>query len=416
MISLDDARSYVFSLLGELAPIEMGVDQAHGCVAAADVVATEEIPGFANSSMDGFALCARDTADTPVRLRIVDSVLAGGVSHTRVAEGEATRIMTGAPLPEGADCVEMIEEVEVATDGSHVTVHRRLDAGNFVRHPGDDIKAGDRLIEAGDVLHATRLGVLASQGVTHVRVHPRPRVGVMSTGNELTIDAGPLRPGTIRDVNRPLLLALLRDAGVDSVDLGTVRDDYAATRAMIERAVQECDVVVSTGGVSAGDVDYVKAVIIELAGETGRSLQIAVRPGKPFAFGVVGDRRVPVFGLPGNPVSTRVGFELFVRPSLRRLGGHRFTERLSLDAVLDCDMARTPDGRVHMVHVSASLSDDGRVHVTGVTREGSHLLHAVSRATAIAAVPDGTGLATGDTVRLIVLHPEELTAPTRSVI
>jgi molybdopterin molybdotransferase len=411
VISLDEAREYVFSHISALQPVAMPVETACGCVAAESVYATEALPRFANSSMDGFALQAADAVDPGAHLRVVDSILAGGGSSARLRPGEAMRIMTGAPLPEGADSVEMLEEVTVSLDGDLVTTRRAVAPGSFVRRPGEDVEIGEQLIAEGDILHPTRLAVLASQGVASIVARPRPRVGVLSTGNELTSGSSPLPPGAIRDVNRPLLLALLPDAGATPLDLGIVRDDLAETRRLLEDALTRCDAVITTGGVSVGDVDYVKLVIADLAGETARSMQVAMRPGKPFAFGVAGDRKVPLFGLPGNPVSTRVSFEIFVRPSLRRLAGHPFPERLGVSGVLDVAMPRTPDGRVHLVHVLATVGDDGRVHVTRAMREGSHLLHAIAPANAIAAVPDGVGLAAGDAVRLMVLHPDELAVP-----
>lgn len=410
MISMEEARAFVFGQIRVLDPVDVPVDQCVGCVAADDLYATEAVPGFANSSMDGFALRASDTGEGPVHLRVVDAILAGGSSRSRVGPGEAMRIMTGARVPEGADSVEMIEEVDLNPAGDVATIKRSIPSGTFVRHPGDDIKVGDQLLGRGDVLHATRVGVLASQGTFSVHVYPRPRVGVLSTGNEVTVAPGPLAVGAIRDVNRPLLLALIEDTGAIAVDLGVVRDDASEIRRVLAGAAERCDVVVTTGGVSVGDVDFVKVVIGELAGKSARSMQVAMRPGKPFAFGVVGERAVPIFGLPGNPVSTRVSFEIFVRPSIRRRAGHAYAERLGVDAVTDVAVPRTPDGRTHLVHVLAMVRDDGRVHVVSTTREGSHLLHAVASANAIAIVPDGDGVRAGENVRLIVLHPEEMTS------
>ena len=408
MIALDEAQREVRSLLVALAPVRLDVDDALGCVAAAPVVATEPVPRFANSSMDGFALRSEDTRDAPVSLQITGVVLAGAAPGAEVGPGSAMRIMTGAPMPAGADCVEIVEEAVVDASGTLVTVGRRIDRGAFVRAPGEDVSVGDQLIAEGDVVHPTRRGVLATQGISTLMVHPRPCVGVLSTGDELFDGPGAPPPGTIRDVNRHLLLALLAEAGVPSRDLGIVRDDYDDTHQAISRAVETCDVVISTGGVSVGDADFVKMAIAELAGTRARAMKVAVRPGKPFSFGVVGPRAVPVFGLPGNPVSTRVSFELFIRPALSVLAGSAVPPRLMLDAVLDVPMPRQRDGRVHMVHVLAKTAADGRVHVVGAMREGSHLLQAVSAANAIAEVPDGDGIVAGDTVRIIVLHPEEL--------
>ena len=410
MISIDEARSYVFSLLPEPQAKMMPLDSALGCVASALISATEPVPGFANSSMDGYALRAADTAGGTVQLRIVDSILAGCSATSPLGVGEAMRIMTGAPLPAGADSVEMLEEVVVDSSTFVLSVHRCINEGNFVRQRGEDIAVGDELIHTGTQLHATRLGVLASQGVTEVSAYQRPRVGVLSTGNEVTATEGPLEPGAIRDVNRPLLLALVQECGAVPVDLGLVSDDLDHTRSALASAAQTCDVVITSGGVSVGDVDFVKIVIGELAGVEARSMQVAVRPGKPFAFGVVGPKRVPIFGLPGNPVSARVSFELFVRPSLRKLAGHAVFDRLTVQATLDCELPRDPDGKMHLVHATIGVGSDGRFHVLRAMREGSHLLHAIAEANAIAAVPDGSGLEIGDSVRVMILHPDEISS------
>ena len=253
---------------------------------------------------------------------------------------------------------------------------------------------------------------LRVQGFTSAVVHARPRVGVLSTGNELSRSSGPLAPGQIRDTNRPLLLALLRQSGFTAVDLGVAEDTHEAITRHLAEGVAQCDAVISTGGVSVGDVDHVKNVIGELGGDQARWMQVAIRPGKPFAFGVVGAARTPVFGLPGNPVSTRVSFELFVRPALRTLAGHGHVERLSVHAMLDVAVPPARDGRLHLVHVSARMLDDGLVHVRSAARPGSHLLHAVADANAIALVPEGVRSDVGDTLRVIVLDAEALSATT----
>jgi molybdenum cofactor synthesis domain-containing protein len=356
--------------------------------------------------MDGFALRSSDTSSGSARLSVTDSVYAGDVSSLRLETGQAMRIMTGAPLPEGADCVCMIEEATV--DGHEVLISRAIASGEFLRHVGDDTAIGQVLVSPGQELNAPGIGVLAGQGFSSVVVHPRPRVGVLSTGNELAASTDPLQPGQIRDLNRPLLLALLRQSGFTPVDLGVAGDTREEITRTLRDGVEECDAVVSTGGVSVGDVDYVKTVIADMGGGDARSMQVAIKPAKPFAFGVIGPRRTPVFGLPGNPVSTRVGFELFVRPALRTLAGHRTTERLMLDAVLDEAIVRPLDGKLHLVHVEAKMRDDGRVHVEGTMRRGSHLLSAIVGANAIAFVPEGAASGVGDVVRVMILDADGL--------
>jgi molybdopterin molybdotransferase len=408
VIEVEDARRFVMGGLLALAPVDMSLAEALGCVSSNDVQAREMVPGFANSSMDGFALRSADTETGHVTLVVSASLLAGDAPSHRVEAGHAVRIMTGAPLPDGADCVCMIEQTVVDLHAGTVEISRFVPVGEHVRYAGEDVKVGQTLVRSGDELDAIRLGVLAGQGFATVSAVARPRVAVLSTGNELVSSGEALREGEIRDTNRPTLLALLREAGFDPIDVGVVRDEYEEIRATFERVAKDCDAIISTGGVSVGDVDHVKGVISELGGATARSMQVAVRPGKPFAFGRIGARHVPTFGLPGNPVSTRVSFELFVRPALRVLGGHREVERLSVDAVLDCSLSRAKDGKLHVVHASARFHEDGRVHIESVVRPGSHLISAVAGANALVMAPDGEGFAVGDVVRAVVLDADAL--------
>ncbi len=412
MIALDEAKRFVLESLSTPSPEMLALDDLLGCVAGEEVFAKESVPGFSNSSMDGFALRSLDTLSGSATLRIIGAVFAGDGSSPHVGPGEATRIMTGAPLPEGADCVCMKEEAILDPSGESVRIGRSFSAGEFVRVPGDDVKVGQVLVVAGDELSPATLGVLAGQGIASLRAYRRPRVGVLSTGNELARSLGPLGAGEIRDVNRPLLLALVKESGWVPVDLGIVHDDYASIKQRLSDGVDDCDAVVSTGGVSVGDLDHVKTVIGELGGTSARSMQVAIKPGKPFAFAVAGVRRVPVFGLPGNPVSTRVSFELFVRPSLRLLAGHRVLERPIMNMVLDSALPRKKDGKIHLVHVVARVHDDGVVHAERAIRHGSHLLSAVAEANALAIVPEGDGLAAGDVVRAMILDADQLSAST----
>ena len=391
MIGVDEAKRFVMGELTALPCVPMPLADALGCVAGAEVRAREAVPGFANSSMDGFALRSSDTDPGHVILTVAGSLLAGDAPTAYVKPSHAVRIMTGAPLPDGTDCVCMIEQAVVDLEAGTVEISRRIPVGENVRYPGEDVSVGQRLVATGDELDAIRLGVLAGQGMEVIDAVPRPRVAVISTGNELKSSSGALRHGEIRDTNRPTLLALLRQSGFTPVDFGSIRDEYDEIRSTFERAIDECDALISTGGVSVGDVDHVKGVIDELGGERARSMQVAVRPGKPFAFGRVGEQGVPVFGLPGNPVSTRVSFELFVRPALRVLGGHLESDRLSCQAVLDCAMPRSRDGKLHVVHARARFHADGRVHVEDTVRPGSHLVSAIAGANVLVFVPDGDG-------------------------
>ena len=406
LMDLADARELVLSRVRALDPVTVPLAQAHGRVLVQDVTAREDVPGFVNSSMDGFALRASDTGEDPARLRVVDAVLAGRPSERSLGPGEAARIMTGAPLPPGADAVCMIEQTRV--EGEDVIIGRAVRPGEYVRHVGEDTRAGQALFAPGDVLSPAAIGVLAGQGIEAVSVVPRPRVGVLSTGDELVDDGGPLAPGQIRDLNRPMLLALIEEAGAEPVDLGVARDSFEAIRLAVAEGVASCDAVVTTGGVSVGDVDFVKVALADLAPADSHSLRVAMKPGKPFAFAVVGPTSVPVFGLPGNPVSTRVSFEMFVRPALRRLAGRGDVDRLIIEAVLDAPLERAMDSKVHLIHVHVARGDDGLAHVLDVARRDSHLLHAVSTANALAVIPEVARLETGSIVRVIVLDPDSL--------
>lgn len=406
MIEVDEARGFVLERLTALESVRVTLAEALGCVASEPIVATEPVPGFRNSSMDGYAVRSADTADGPVRLRVVGIVLAGDVPERRLEAGEAMRIMTGAPIPEGADAVCMIEETTDEPADHSVLISRVLEEGQFVRFPGDDIAVGQPLIASGSVVTGAQIGVLASQGLSSISVHRRPRVGVLSTGDELCGNGGILAEGKIRDSNRPMLLALLHESGFTPIDLEIASDDIEEITARLSRGVSECDAVIATGGVSVGDVDFVKSVLADICEGTARWMQVAMRPGKPFAFGTAGQGSTPVFGLPGNPVSTRVSFEMFVRPALRRLAGHRVLERTTINMVLDCPMPRKPDGKLHLVHVDSRMHADGRMHIESASRHGSHLLNAVAKANALAMIPDGNGLVPGDIVRTLLLNYE----------
>jgi molybdopterin molybdotransferase len=407
VVPLDDAIAHVVARCRPLAARPVPAPAAIGLVLGDDVVAAEAVPPFTNTAMDGYAVRAADTDAAPVALPVVAEVAAGHPADRPLGAGEAMRIFTGAPLPDGADAVVMVERTERLDDGRAVRIDVTVPPGNHVRAAGEDLKPGERLFGAGDEITPARLGVLASLGVDRVTAHPRPRVGVMSTGDELVTGAAPLRPGQIRDSNRPTLLALVAQAGFEAVDLGRAPDDEGAIAASIEQGVATCDAVLSSGGVSMGDIDLVK-VVLDRMGDM-RWMQVAIRPAKPLAFGLVAGPsgvQVPVFGLPGNPVSSMVSFALFARPGIRRLAGHP-DDRLHLPrlpAVADEALPRRPDGKVAFVRVVAQADPAGgplRVRSSG--GQGSHQLGAMARADGLAVLPDGDGAAAGDPVAVILL-------------
>jgi molybdenum cofactor synthesis domain-containing protein len=372
---------------------------ALGLVLAADVIAGEAVPPFANTAMDGYALRAADTVTVPVRLTVVADLPAGYASTKPVGPGEAIRIMTGAPMPDGADAIVMVERTERdGTDGVIISV--AASTGDHVRAAGGDVRAGDQVFDAGTGLSPTHLGVLASLGFVEVPAYPRIRVGVISTGDELREGAGELAPGQIRDSNRPMLLGLVAEAGADAIDLGIGRDDEAAVTTMFRDAAASCDAIITSGGVSVGDYDVVKAVLGQLGALEW--WQVAIKPAKPLAFGLIDG--TPIFGLPGNPVSSHVSFELFARPALRQMMGHASDalDRPVVTAIAGAAMPRNADGKLYLDRVRVRYEGDHYVAVRSGT-QASNALAGMASANGLAFLPDGPGLEPGDPVQVMLL-------------
>jgi molybdenum cofactor synthesis domain-containing protein len=408
VIDLAEAQAHILGAVGVLEPRVVPLADALGLVCAVAVTAGEAVPPFANSAMDGYAVRAADVAsadsDFPVALRVVDVLPAGHAPTVAIGPGEAIRIMTGAPVPDGADAIVMVEETRVADDDDgRVLIEFSASVGDFVRAAGGDVQPGDVVVEAGTRLRPAHLGVLASVGRSEVTVYPRARVGVLSTGDELVADGSPLAPGQIRDSNRPMLLALLEELGADAVDLGSARDDEDLIAATLEAAVDSCDAVITSGGVSVGDYDAVKVVLNRLAPGSMHWWQVRIRPAKPLAFGVV--RGVPVFGLPGNPVSSHVSFELFARPALRKLTGHADVFRAPTVMTAGAGLTRPRDGKVHFIRVRVEPTDTGPV-ASSSGPQFSNALAAMAAADGLAIVPDGPGVEPGAAVEVLVLGPE----------
>jgi len=402
LIPLAEARAHVLSRVEALAARPIRIEQALGLVLAEPVYSAEPIPGFANTAMDGYALQAEDTRGAPVTLEVVGTIGAGYDGDLQVGAGQAARIMTGAPIPDGADAVVKVELTSLPDgSGDRVNVEARVKPGNHIRHPGEDVAAGERVLEAGTVVTPGRVGLLAAVGAYDVAAHGRPRVGVLSTGDELADAAGPLRRGQIRDTNRRTLLSLVAEAGFDGVDLGIARDDPDDIERAFRAGVADCDAVLSSGGVSMGDFDYVK-VVLDRIGDM-RWMQIPIKPAKPFAFGIVD--RTPVFGLPGNPVSSMVSFELLAKPALRAMAGFPPSDLgpATVRAISDDDLSHRNDGKTHYVRVAATRDHQGVLHVTRSGGQGSHQLAAMTRADGLAAVPDGSAAGVGDLVDVILL-------------
>lgn len=410
MIELNEAQAFVLERVEVLAVIETPLDEALASVLGHTVRAVADVPSFANSSMDGYALRAGDTTGAPVTLRVVGSVGAGHVFDGTLAPGQAVRIMTGAPLPDGADAVAMVELCEPGDDGDTVVITTQTAPGHFIRQPGYDVSIDQILGDAGTVLRPAHLGVFGAQGIMSVPVHRRPRLGVLSTGDELFEGDGPLPAGQIRDSNRHSLLGLIREEGWEPVDLGVVRDDRDSLVEAFDRAGASCDALITSGGVSVGDFDIVRIVLDEVSGGTMRWMQLAIRPGKPFAFGTLAGTNLPVFGLPGNPVSAMVSFELLVRPAVRRMAGHVDLVRAQVSATAMVSLARIPDGRTHYVRGRVWLDDQGRYLVRPFKAQESHQLSAMALANALLVLPDSNGVGPGESVRVLLLDPADVTA------
>lgn len=403
MIPLIEAQSRVLERCRVLPEIETAIGDALGLVTTQDVVALEASPPFANSSMDGFAVHVADlataTPSNPAALSIVGTQAAGLAEAFQVHKGEAVRIMTGAPIPQGGEAVAIVEDSRLSNDGRTVYLSHPVSMGENIREAGSDLRPNDVVIGAGTPLNAAHLGLLATMGFETVRVIKRPRVGVISTGDELTVGPARLLPGQIRDANRVSLVALLGAMGVETVDLGLVRDNEEAITRAISEAASVCDAVITSGGVSMGDFDYVKAVLDRL-GEMSW-MQVAIKPAKPLAFGTVAG--TPIFGLPGNPVSAMVSFELFVRGALRKMMGYQHRPRLLVGAVASEDMPRRRDGKTYFLRAVVSYQKND-FSARLADKQGSHQLSALAEANALVVLPDGDGVVEGDRVQAMLLR------------
>ncbi|MGB9113016.1 MAG: gephyrin-like molybdotransferase Glp [Acidimicrobiales bacterium] len=407
LIGLRKARELVFRACPALESTVLPVEVALGCVLTEDVLAVDPVPPFANSAMDGFALRSGDTISAPVMLRVSGTTYAGDAQSRDLPLGTAQRVMTGAPIPPGADAVCMVERTrEVDVDAVEISVALR--PGENIRDAGSDVNAGDICVRGGTALSPAHLGLLVSAGVEAVRVVPRPRVGVLATGDELVAAGDPLTPGKIRDSNRPALLARLRNDGFTAVDLGSALDETATIARAIDLGARGCDAVITLGGVSVGDHDYLADALEKLGASSMASMQIAIRPAKPFAFGLLANPAVPVFGLPGNPVSALVSYELIVRPALRSMAAHRAVDRPVLSAIVPDGLPRARDERTYFVRVQIRRGDDGTFEVQPTPGQGSHQLRGLADADGLAVVPDGEGILPGARVDVLLLREAAL--------
>ncbi|HKC91726.1 MAG TPA: gephyrin-like molybdotransferase Glp [Candidatus Limnocylindria bacterium] len=382
LMSADDALARILAGVPTLPTVETPLLDALGLVLAEDIEADRDVPPFRNSAMDGYAVRGEDVASAPVELRVVGEIAAGGFPERSVGPGEAMRIMTGAPMPDGADTVVRVEDTDNASD--LVTIAAATPKGTSIRQAGEDLKKGESVLTKGTVLRAAEIGLLASVGRARVLVGKRPRVAVFSTGDEIVDLDAPLAPGQIRDSNRYTLASAIRATGAEPWVRGIVRDSPDALRAALREGIA-ADAIVTSGGVSVGDHDHLKPVLSELG--TIDFWAIAIRPGRPLAFGELtdGDRRVPIFGLPGNAVSALVTFEIFVRPALLRMQGRANVTRPRAKARL-----LEPVDKPDFLRVFARGIHDpeaATVRLTGP--QGSGILRSMSLANCLIDLPVG---------------------------
>ncbi|MBU1750664.1 MAG: molybdopterin molybdotransferase MoeA [Chloroflexi bacterium] len=390
LLPVEEARACILAAVAPMEAVTVPLLDAQDHVLAEDVVSAVTVPPLANSSMDGFAVRAEDTVDAPVSLVVAGTVAAGYMYEGAVGPGQAVRIMTGAPLPPGADAVVRFEDTDAADD--RVTIRVAVRPGNYVRPAGQDIRAGEVVVPRGTLLRPAHIGVLASVGQAQVSVIRRPRVGVLATGDELVPVGEPLQPGQIYNSNTYSMAAQVTAAGGIPVLLGIARDTKSDLTACFRRGLEAgVDLFITSGGVSMGDFDVVKDV---LQAEGSMDFwRVNMKPGKPLAFGRLGS--VPHLGLPGNPVSSMVAFQQFARPAILKMRGLTNLDSPTVDVILDEDvpaLTLTPDlvrdERRQYVRVMVETRADGpHARLTG--SQDSGVLTSMARANALVVVPEG---------------------------
>ncbi|WP_406160311.1 molybdopterin molybdotransferase MoeA [Streptomyces sp. NBC_01005] len=430
--SVDEHLDDILGAVRPLEPIELQLHDAQGCVLVEDVMVEIALPPFDNSSMDGYAVRVADVEgadeEFPAVLTVIGDIAAGsdGLAGDRsLGPGEAARIMTGAPLPAGAEAVIPVEWTDGGTGGGpadtmrslreapegaggEVRVHRPVEARAHVRARGSDVKPGDLALSAGSVIGPPQIGLLAAIGRSTVKVRPRPRVVVISTGSELVQPGEELTGGRIYDSNSFALTAAAKDAGAIAYRVGAVTDDADTLRATIEDQLIRADIVVTTGGVSVGAYDVVKEALSSVGDEDepGSGIdfrKLAMQPGKPQGFGSIGPDHTPLLALPGNPVSSYISFELFVRPAIRALMGLKEVNRPTVRATLEADKAlSSPSGRRQFLR---GTYDAEAGTVTPVGGSGSHLIAALAHSDALIVLPeDVTSAEPGTDTEVILLR------------
>lgn len=402
--SMEDHRAYLLSLVEELPPFGQQIMDALDLSLCEDVVAGIDLPTFDNSAMDGYAVLAEDvegaSEDVPVTLPVVGEIAAGQAATHRLSPGTAMKIMTGAPMPAGADTVIAYEQTDRGADD--VRIMQSPSPGQHVRRKGEDVEAGTTVLHTGDQLKARSIGLLAGIGMDKVLVRPRPRVVVISTGTELVEPGLQINPAEqIYDSNSYMLAAAAREAGAQVFRVGLVSDDPAEVKEAISDQLIRADLILTTGGVSQGDYDVVKAVMPEL-GLTD-FCQVAMQPGKPQGFGLIGEDKIPMIMLPGNPVSAFVSFEAFARPVIRKLMG-TFPYERPMERCVAAHSMTSMQGRLQLARGVVEIDAIGRRKLSLVGGHASHLLGDLARCNALALVPEDVDfIRAGDDVQAWLL-------------
>ncbi len=398
MLTLAQYLDLVLDSVTELPPMELSLAEVNGCVLAQDIYARWPLPSFDNSSMDGYAVISADLVNasesSPVTLPVIDDIPAGFKSLETLQSGQAIRIMTGAPMPAGADSVIPVE----STDGGSEIVQIRapIELGSCIRHEGEDVRAGELVLTKGTYVGPRQIALIAAVGHGAISVIPKPRVAVLATGSELVEPGTDLKFGLISDSNSFLITAIASDSGAAAYRLPPAEDDEDKLIEILEDQVHRADLIITTGGVSMGAYDPVKAAFLKLG--TAQFHQVAMQPGMPQGFGSVGEAAIPIITLPGNPVSAYISFETFIRPAIRKMRGLTQLQRPQHTAILKGAL-RSPINKVQFAR--ARFIEGGQVEPVG-TGQGSHVLGGLAQADALIVIPVGVdSIASGDQVQVI---------------